>query len=427
MRIIKGPIFTSDGAGEVKLYLSSIDDTWHFYNMVSKGDTVTSKTHRKVQIGTTGVSEKKVMKMALLVETVDFDALGEVRVHGLNRSELEYVQMNAHHTLSIHGDPPQEVTLYKLEWDNDIKRRIDDACDAEGKADTAAVCLDYGLAEICVITPSLTITKQKIETSISKKHASSASGNRSSKTSTRDESLRRFYKTVFDAVVTHIDFSQMKVLLLCSPGSIREEFRTFIKEEVEKALTSVASLDTMKDVRTTNLKALQKFISRFVLVKTSCGHRGAIREALSKKEVQQALEDTKGIQGAKVWDRFQKMMTKNPDRCVYTPQMVMEALKNDAIETLLVCDDILRTTIISHKYFYQALCNAVTSNGCGGSVVFISSLHVSGEQLMKISGIAAILRFDMPDMDDIEPDPDFLSSDRAQEMIINFKKPQGVT
>jgi protein pelota len=40
-------------------------------------------------------------------------------------------------------------------------------------------------------------------------------------------------------------------------------------------------------------------------------------------------------------------------------------------------------------------------DGGGESLVF-SSMHVSGEQLNQLSGIAAILRFPLPDLEDIE-------------------------
>jgi protein pelota len=40
-------------------------------------------------------------------------------------------------------------------------------------------------------------------------------------------------------------------------------------------------------------------------------------------------------------------------------------------------------------------------DGGGESLVF-SSMHVSGEQLNQLSGIAAILRFPLPDLEDAE-------------------------
>ena len=42
----------------------------------------------------------------------------------------------------------------------------------------------------------------------------------------------------------------------------------------------------------------------------------------------------------------------------------------------------------------------------GGDALIFSGAHVSGEQLDQLSGIAAILRFPLPDLEDQELDPD---------------------
>ncbi|KAG2384738.1 Protein PELOTA 1 [Vigna angularis] len=55
---------------------------------------------------------------------------------------------------------------------------------------------------------------------------------------------------------------------------------------------------------------------------------------------------------------------------------------------------------ISTRQKFVNLVNSVKDSG--GSVHVFSSMHVSGEQLAQISGIAAILRFPLPDLEDIE-------------------------
>ena len=41
----------------------------------------------------------------------------------------------------------------------------------------------------------------------------------------------------------------------------------------------------------------------------------------------------------------------------------------------------------------------------GGEVVIFSGMHTSGDQLNKLTGMAAILRFPLPDLEDAELDP----------------------
>lgn len=42
----------------------------------------------------------------------------------------------------------------------------------------------------------------------------------------------------------------------------------------------------------------------------------------------------------------------------------------------------------------------------GGEALVFSGAHVSGEQLDQLSGVAAILRFPLPDLEDQELDPE---------------------
>ena len=53
---------------------------------------------------------------------------------------------------------------------------------------------------------------------------------------------------------------------------------------------------------------------------------------------------------------------------------------------------------------YAALVDGVKDTG--GEALILSGAHVSGEQLDQLSGIAAILRFPLPDLEDAELDPD---------------------
>ena len=53
---------------------------------------------------------------------------------------------------------------------------------------------------------------------------------------------------------------------------------------------------------------------------------------------------------------------------------------------------------------YAQLVDGVRESG--GDALIFSGAHVSGEQLDQLSGIAAILRFPLPDLEDQELEPD---------------------
>ena len=53
---------------------------------------------------------------------------------------------------------------------------------------------------------------------------------------------------------------------------------------------------------------------------------------------------------------------------------------------------------------YSQLVEGVRESG--GEALVFSGAHVSGEQLDQLSGVAAILRFPLPDVEDQELDPE---------------------
>jgi len=56
-----------------------------------------------------------------------------------------------------------------------------------------------------------------------------------------------------------------------------------------------------------------------------------------------------------------------------------------------------------------------TVKDSGGEVKIFSSLHVSGEQLSQLTGIAAILRFPMPELEDEVDEEDSDDSEDEEE------------
>ncbi|EOY09960.1 Eukaryotic release factor 1 family protein isoform 4 [Theobroma cacao] len=87
-------------------------------------------------------------------------------------------------------------------------------------------------------------------------------------------------------------------------------------------------------------------------------------------------------------------------RACYGPKHVEIAHERMAVQTLLITDDLFRNSDIATRQKYVNLVNSVKDSG--GTAHIFSSMHVSGEQLAQLTGIAAILRFPLPDLEDIE-------------------------
>lgn len=79
---------------------------------------------------------------------------------------------------------------------------------------------------------------------------------------------------------------------------------------------------------------------------------------------------------------------------------VFAAADVGAVETLLISDALFRNSDFRRRTRYVQLVEDIRK--AGGTVHIFSTAHVSGDQLNRLSGIAALLRFPLPDVEDQE-------------------------
>ncbi|XP_076857069.1 protein pelota homolog isoform X2 [Brachyhypopomus gauderio] len=132
-------------------------------------------------------------------------------------------------------------------------------------------------------------------------------------------------------------------------------------------------------------------------------------EVLSDPAVTSRLSDTKAASEVKALEDFYKILQHEPDKAFYGLSHVERASEALAIDVLLISDKLFRHQDIATRSRYVRLVDSVRDNG--GTVRIFSSLHVSGEQLTQLSGVAAILRFPIADPSDVEDEDS--SSDEA--------------
>mmetsp|Transcript_3525 Transcript_3525/g.8394 ORF Transcript_3525/g.8394 Transcript_3525/m.8394 type:complete len:114 (-) Transcript_3525:376-717(-) len=97
---------------------------------------------------------------------------------------------------------------------------------------------------------------------------------------------------------------------------------------------------------------------------------------------------------------FQAMLSNCPARAFYGPGHVNAAAELGAVQTLLITDGVFRVNDIQKRRAITRLVEGVRE--AGGEVLIFSTMHVSGQQLEKLTGIAAILRFPLEELEDEE-------------------------
>ncbi|CAG8458065.1 91_t:CDS:10 [Ambispora gerdemannii] len=334
MKLIKKHI-ERDRSGYVVLYPEELEDMWHVYNLVSVGDQLKATTIRHER----SVDSQRVrLTLKISVDKIDFDPQGGLlRIRGRNVMENKYVKMGMYHTIDLELN--RNFTLIKGEWDIIALERVEEACDVTKTADVAAVVLQEGLANVCLVTQNMTIVRQRIESPVPRKRKGSVTN--------YEKGLYKFYEQVMQSIIRHVNFDVVKVVIIASPGFVKDQLFEYV-----------------------------------------------FAEAVSQ------LADTKYAQEMTTLDKFFKMLNDDPDRAFYGWEHVSKAGELGAIGTLMLSDELFRSADIATRKKYIELVKSIRSNG--GKVLIFSSLHVSGENLNQLTGVAAILTFPVPDIEEEE-------------------------
>jgi protein pelota len=194
--------------------------------------------------------------------------------------------------------------------------------------------------------------------------------------------LDKFYNQVYQAICQHIRFDVVKVLILASPGFYKDGAHKYI---IDQALKN-------------QNKSLLENRSKILLAHSSSGHKHALQELLQDPQIQLKLSDTKYAKEVASLDLFYKTLSMDPAKAFYGYEYVVKAGEYGAIDMLLVSDALFRSSDVQERKVYIQLVDQVKQ--MGGKVLLFSSLHTSGEQLTQLTGIAAILHYGMPELEE---------------------------
>jgi len=392
MRIVKKHI-DKHGVGVVIVVPQNDEDLWHIYNLIQKGDIIRTGTTRKVKTEskTGSVSTERIhFLVKLQIMSINY-YYGEessdigLLLKGKNIEQSKYMQIGQIHTVKLDLNYP--LTIYKSNWDKLHFQILKEASDVGVSADIAALVMDEGIANLCLVSNMTTLVKARIEKNIPKKFSGIFH---------YDKAIKSFFESILQAIINSINFDQIRAFVIASPGFVNAEFHKFLMQMGEKAEYSVLKANKQK----------------MILVKSSSGYKGALNEVLSDPAVVIKLKDTKAVKEIEALDRFYKTLQQDSDRVAYGHKYVMEAKEHNAIKELFICDTLFRTKNFSMRKIYVDLVDKVKD--AGGDVYIFSRSHVSGEKLNELSGIAAILRFPL-NMDYLDEKEDVLEIQRQEE------------
>ncbi|TYJ39787.1 hypothetical protein E1A91_A04G093400v1 [Gossypium mustelinum] len=338
--------FALNPPGSLKIIVEEQDDLWIAYNIIAKGDTFVADTTRRV-VSSDNLNRKKPaprVKIRLQIKVTDVSYEKDspiLRVRGRTLISNKLMPSGSYHTLEI--ERHKEFDLTKEVWSSDVINTLHES-EKASTADLAVIIFQQESGQVFLVGHKTTLCA-KIEAS---KTDSKAASN-------------KFYEKVFQAFVKH--------------------FRGYLFQEAHRL----------------KMKSIEDNKSRFMMV--NIGNKSSLKEIFSDQDVMGLIIRTKAGMEIRVYKEFSDLLLLDSDRACYGPKSVEIAKEMMAIETLLIIDDLVKSKDIALRRKYTELAKSVKK--AGGKAIVFSSKHVSGEQLAKLTGIAAILRFPIPNIDDL--------------------------
>jgi protein pelota len=330
------------------------------------GDKVKAGTSRRIRRDEedrrADSGERVKMTLEIEIEEFAFHGFGDnLRIKGKITSGPEnLVSIGTYHTISL--SLMEKLRITKLEWTAMEKKVLEDIEKSSMLAQVIIITLEDNTACIAFVTQFSTKIISEFTASVPRKFSDAKQ---------HSSEMGKFFIEILQVLQDIYQQYSPQVIILAGPGFTSENFHEFIKER-----------DSV----------LGDIIQR---VHVSTGGRVGLKEVLSKKLPEQIAKNQRVAFETRLMEEIFKRIGQDTQTVTYGFENVKRALSLGAIDTLLISDDQLRIDDISKR---MAIDNLVEENSkMRGKTVLMSINHDSGEQLSKLGGIAALLRFPLPD------------------------------
>ena len=350
-------------SGFVHLIIDTEEDLWALYNIMAIGDCIKLATFRKVQheSGSKVTSKKRKMVLTLRIEEIDYSPEG-IRFRGKNVSQNEYVAIGQYQTDEICIN--SFFSLYKSCWDEMYIDTLKKATDVTQTSEVVAILMEEGIANLFYLTNTQTVNKGKINLSIPKKRNGSTQ---------HDKGREKFFQQILDKFLKNINFENIKVIIIASPGFTQEDFRKYMEEKIENN----------KDFA--NLK---NNLKKIIYTHSSSGFKHSLEEILAKKEIKNLIKDVKCVDDVSVMERFNEILGTEMDKIFFGYKQFLIAYEKKAIDTLIFTDGYVRKITGNERKELNKKIQELKSGAV--EVCQFSSLHTTGEKVYVMPELSEI-------------------------------------
>jgi protein pelota len=341
--------------GLLHLRIDSLDDLWTLRNLIAKGDLVTADTHRTAEAAGDKVREAKMekrpMRLGVRAESVEWHHFDD-HLRVLGPIEAGPQDHGRFHTLVLRADGMDAVIQKRGALQPWHLRQVEQAVAATDAPQVLLLAIDDAEAQFGLLKSyGLQLLGSLPAGGQGKRHEGAAKA----KEAFYQEALRSLQAFRPDPRVP---------LAVVGPGWWREEFL-----EYARAKAPAAAQGAMTEG-------------------TSQGGRTGLHEALRRGLVERVARDHRVGRDTLLVQDLLARIAKGDGTAAYGPADVERAVGAGAAETLLASDRLVREGTL------DGLLRQAEAARCAVHVV--SSSHDAGEQLDRMGGLAALLRFPLP-------------------------------
>jgi protein pelota len=335
--------------GEIVLIPENLDDIWHLYNIIEKGDLVRAATYRTDEQKADKIRpkkpEKKRMILGIRVTDVKFHEFSDrLRIHG--KIEEGPQNLGSFHTLNIEVDEMEKLSIVKEQWKDHQLQRIEEAVKLRSEPIITFVSLDEDEATIAVLRQSGVQFVTEIYS------------NRSGKMYESKDTENEYFGEIISVVKTNK--TKDSTLIILGPGFAKDHLLKYGRE-----------------------KEPQIFEKCIVYGTGNSGMNG-IQEVIKVGIINQITKENRVVFETNLIEKLFEEIKKD-GLATYGENEVKYALASGAVERLLIIDTLIR------QEKGEGLLKLAKENN--SSFTIINTMHEAGKKIEGIGGIAALLRY----------------------------------
>ncbi len=343
----------------ISVRTENLNDLWTLFNVIDKNDEVSARTHRRIVLKEGSKGERKQMNLKLNVESVSFHEFSNrLRVKGtILEGPEDFVSYGTYHTFNI--EPGQKLTIKKESWLKSEIKRLKKPSNFETDFNMLMIAIETGLATIALIT---NFSHNRIATV--KKNIP---GKRYEQ-SFRNKAYEEFFSDVSRILSEKIKSVKINTIIICGPGSTKDRFDQFIKQ-----------------------KAQIPNLPKIYCIHASSGTESAILETLKSKELISLKENVKVLLETEKIEEIMQLFATNSDLIAIGFDEISNAIERGAVKELFCADILIRGALKEKKLQIERVLNGVEK--VGGIIHILSSEHPTGQQIIDLGSLVAILRY----------------------------------